>query len=241
MSIAAAPAPSATAEKDIVTKVPVLSDLTPGTLIATGEFSGAGTKGKIQIKANGADHGFDVTLTGLQPVPLAGTSLELNSLPSTASEWDLQHGFSYYRYDALSQESDQTFSTPSVDYGGFETNDPRFMRTAVIWAAPSGAPIGLGSVIATAALNWDLPNMTAGPTVTDHGSAEGARGQVSLGADGTPVSYLIAPNDTENAIAARFGITAEDLEWLNPDRFGDRLNLANITINLSEGSRGLRW
>jgi hypothetical protein len=241
VSNAAAPAPSATAEKDSVKQVPGLSDLPPGTLIATGDFSGQGTTGKIQIKANGADHGFDVTLTGLQPVPLAGTSLELNSLPSTASEWELQQGFSYYRYDALSQVSDQTFSTPSVDYGGFETNDPRFMRTAVIWATPPGAPIGLGSVIATATLTWDLPNMTAGPNVTDHGSAEGARGQVSIGADGTPVSYRIAPNDTENAIAARFGITADDLEWLNPDRFGDRLNLANITINLSGDSRGLRW
>jgi len=241
VSNAATPAPTAIAEEDTVKKVPRLSDVAPGTVIATGEFNGEGTTGKIQIKANGADHGFDVTLTGLLPVPPTGTSLELNSLPSTASEWDLQHGFSYYRYDALSQESNQTFSTPSVDYGGFETNDPRFMRTAVIWAAPPGAPIGLGSVIATAALTWDLPNMTAGPTVTDHGSAEGARGQVSNGGDGTPVSYLIAPNDTENAIAARFGITPDDLEWLNPDRFGSRLNLANITINLSMDSRGLRW
>ena len=233
-------APSAAAEPDAAEHVPRLSDLAPGTIIATGEFSGRGTTGTIQIKANGADHGFDVALTSIQPVPLAGTSLELNALPPTASETEMQHGFSYYGYDQLSQTADQTFSTPTAGLGGFDTTDPRYMRTAVIWAAPPGAQIGLGSVVATAALTWDLPNMNENPEVTDDGPAEGARGQVTVADDGTPVNYRIAPSDTANGIAARFGITTDTLEWLNPDRFGERFILANITINLSGDSRGLR-
>jgi len=239
-SATASAVPTTAAGTDTAEQVPLLSDLAPGTLIATGEFSGRGTTGQIQIKANGEGHGFDVTLTDIQPIPPAGTSLELNALPPTASDLELQKGFSYYRYDPLSQVPDQTYSTPSTGYGGFETNDPRFMRTAVIWAAPPGAPIGLGSVVATAALTWDLPNMSPGPEVADHGSAEGARGQVALAADGTPLSYRIASNDTAKGIAARFGITTDDITWLNPDRAGGRLILADITINLSRESRGLR-
>jgi hypothetical protein len=99
---------------------------------------------------------------------------------------------------------------------------------------------GLGSVVATAALTWDLPNMKANSVVSDRGPAEGARCQVTVPDDGTPVNYRIASNDTAYGIAARFGITTDTLEWLNPDRFGERFILANITINLSSDSRGLR-
>ena len=223
--------------------VPRLSDLAPGTLIATGEFRSPVAAGKIQIKANGLDHGFDVILTGLRPVPVAGTTIEFNALPSTASDTQLQDGFSFYRYEPLSQVSDQNFRTPGPGYGGFETDDPSYMRTAVIWAAPSGFSVGRGSVFATAALTWDVPTMKAVPKVADHGSADGARGQAGLAGDGTPVSYRIASNDTVGRISARFGVTADDLQWLNPDRLGlpGGLILADSTINLSGNARGLRW
>ncbi len=222
-------------------RVPLLSDLAPGTVIATGEFDDRGVTGQIRVTANGDDHGFDVTLTGIHPVPATGTSLEFNALPSTASEADLQEGFSYYTYIPLAQAPDQTVSIPNAGYGGFETNDPRYMRTAIIWAAPPEAPIGLGSIVATAALTWNLPNMEPGPEAADHGPADGARGKVVLAEDGTPMSYRIAWGDTADGIAARFGITPKDLIWLNPDRAGGRLILADITINLSRESRGLRW
>jgi len=232
--------PLAAVEADPSEVVPQLSDLASGTVIATGSFNDRGVTGQINITANGADNGFDVTLTGMQPVPPAGSSLEFNALPAAASDGELQDGFSYYRYDLISQVPDQTFSTPSAGYGGFETNDPRFMRTAVIWVAPQGAPVGLGSVVATAALTWDLPHMGPGPEVDDHGAAEGAHGQAARADDGTPISYRIAAGDTAYGIAARFGITTGDLQWLNPDRFGGRLILADITLNLSRDSRGLR-
>jgi hypothetical protein len=236
---AATAKPLATARTVTAEHLPRLSSLAPGTVIATGSFSG-GTTGRIEIKANGADHGFDVSLTGLYPAPAAGTSLELNAEPPTASDTAFKEGFSYYRYDPLGQVSDQTFSGPSAGYGGFETNDPRYLRTAVIWSAPSGTPIGLGSIVATAALTWDLPTMSPGPEIADHGPAEGARGKVVLADDGAPISYRIASSDTANGIATRFGITTDDLKWLNPDRYSGRLVLADITINLSRELRGIR-
>lgn len=241
-SATARAAPSTSAGTPTAAPVPRLSDLAPGTLIATGEFRSPGAAGKIQIKANGFD-GFDVILTGLRPVPIAGTTIEFNALPSTASDRQLQYGFSYYRSEPLSQVPDQNFSIPGQAEGGFKADNPSYMRTAVIWAAPPGSPTGHGSVFATAALTWDLPTMKTVPKVADHGSAEGARGQVGLAGDGTPVSYRIVGNDTVGEISARFGITADDLQWLNPDRLGlaGGSILADSTINLSGDSRGLRW
>lgn len=220
--------------------LPRLSDLTVGTVIATGEFGGRGTTGRIEIRANGADHGFDVALIDISPAPAAGTSLELNALRSTASDEELQQGYSYYRYDPLAHASAQTFSTPGAGYGGFESNDPTYMRTAVIWAAVPGTPIGLGSVVATAPLKWDLPDMNPTLRVVDAGAANGANGQVGLAGDGTPITYQVARGDTSAGITERFGITTDGLEWLNPDRLPSRLILADITLNLARDQRGLR-
>ncbi|MFE5671580.1 LysM peptidoglycan-binding domain-containing protein [Agromyces sp. NPDC056523] len=219
---------------------PSLSDVTAGTVIASGAFLGRGTDGRIEITANGADHGFDVALIGVSPAPPNGTSLELNALPATATDEELQQGFSYYTDNPLQQVADQTLAMPSSGYGGFETNDPSYMRTAVIWAASPGAPVGLGSVVATAALTWDLPDMNPGLAVVDRGPDDGARGAVTLAPDGTPSTYRVAWGDTPDGITERFGITLDDLEWLNPDRLTTRLVLADLTLNLARGSRGLR-
>ena len=54
------------------------------------------------------------------------------------------------------------------------------------------------------------------------------------------MSYRVAWGDTPKGITERFGITLRDLEWLNPDRLSGRLVLADITLNLSRESRGLR-
>ena len=80
---------------------PRLSDVAPGTIIASGAFEGRGATGRIEITANGSAHGFDVALTGVAPLPPEGATLELNSLPDTASDDELRSGFSYYRYEKL--------------------------------------------------------------------------------------------------------------------------------------------
>lgn len=232
---------AATGDSDLVDRerTPMLSDLAPGSVIATGAFSGEAT-GRIEIRANGSDRGFDVALAAVDPAPPPGASLELNALPSKASESDLRSGYSYYRYDPLEQARDQTFATPAPGYGGFETNDPSYMRTAIIWAAQPGASIGFGSIVATADLTWHLPDMNPGLDIVDHGSTDGARGAVTRADDGAPWSYLVAAGDTANGITTRFGITERDLEWLNPDRDRGRLILADVTLNLSRDTRGLR-
>jgi len=239
-------APTATEQPDAAARAatvaapdPSLADLPPGTLVAAGDFAGRGTTGRIEIRSNGDDHGFDVTLIGMSPLPAAGTSLELNALPVTASDTDLRQGFSFYTYGALQQLTDQTLRMPGEGYGGFETNDPSYMRSAVIWAPHPGAPVGLGTVVATAPLTWQLPDLNPGLAVVDHGSADGARGEVTIGSDGTPSTYRVAWGDTAGGISDRFGLNVDDLAWLNPDRMATRIVLADLTINLSRENRGL--
>lgn len=217
-----------------------LSDIPAGTRIASGEFGARGLTGRIEITANGSEHGFDVALVGLSPVPAAGTSIEFNAEPVTASDEALHEGFSHYSYQALEQVPDQTFTTPRRGHGGFQSSDPSYLRSAVLWAAPEGAPVGLGSVVASAPLTWELPQAFPGLQVVDHGSSEGARGLAGSNESGSPLTYRVASGDAADAIAARFGITIDELRWLNPDREPGRFILADSTLNLARDARGIR-
>lgn len=90
-------------------------------------------------------------------------------------------------------------------------------------------------VLATTALHWKVPDTRPNLTVIDRGPRSGARGEVQ-GDD-----YLTAASDNWYAIAARFSITFEDLDWLNPRRIGAYLAdvaYADELLNLSKMSRG---
>ncbi|MFD5863580.1 hypothetical protein ACFWGP_01380 [Agromyces sp. NPDC127015] len=217
-----------------------IAGLAPGTVLATGEFHDRGTSGAIELRANGTPSGFEVVLTGISPAPTAGMTLELNSEPSTATREVLKEGFSYYRYDPLATTADQAFRVPTPGTGGFVTNDPSYLRTAVLWAPAAGAERGFDEVVATAPLTWNLPDLNPGLRVVDHGAAEGATGEAVLDDDGTPLRYRIAAGDTSIGVTARFGVTVDDLRWLNPDRAGSKLLLADRWLNLSREDRGLR-
>jgi LysM repeat protein len=92
-------------------------------------------------------------------------------------------------------------------------------------------------VALSADIEWTMPDVRPDLVVIDGAVAPNAAGEVTID-DGAPVSYIVAPNDTLNAVARRFGITAEELMFLNPARqnatatprdelvAGERLNLA---------------
>lgn len=217
---------------------PELSDLVVGTLLATGEFNGAALEGRVELRADGTDSGFEVSLIGIEPSFSAGATLELNAMPLPASEAALRQGLSSYRYEPLAQASEQSFRMPSGGAAGFRTSDPSYLRTVVIWAAPPGSDFGFGEVLATAPLTWILPDMRPALEVLDHGVAEGAMGEIRVDSDGAPIAYQVAEGDTSVGIAGRFGVTRTDLEWLNPDRTGSELIRAGNVINLERGLRG---
>lgn len=126
-----------------------------------------------------------------------------------------------------------TSSIGTMDYGdpaqyvepvfplpeGFTDGDPTFLRTVLVKlfdpvAFEDGCYV---SVLSSAVLAWTLPDMRPGLVVTDSGKTGGANGEVTL-IDGAPVAYTVAPDDVAAEVAARLGITVDDLFYLNPTR-----------------------
>lgn len=124
-----------------------------------------------------------------------------------------------------------------------EVGDPTFLSTAVIVVygpVYDAAPACGERSLAWAALEWDVPTPSPGIAVVDGGEREGARGAVTL-AGGQPASYSTSQGDNLAAIAERFGVSIEALQYLNPHRpwaEADRsLAYAEEALNLSQSLR----
>ena len=125
--------------------------------------------------------------------------------------------------------------------GDFLHDDPSFLDSVIIStqnpvAAPDGCHL---NVLASAILDWTLPDMRPGLTVSDAGRTGGAAGIVTI-VDGEPRSYTVAPDDLSVEVAARLGITEDDLFYLNPNRTAmvrHPLLQAGEVLNLSKTHR----
>jgi hypothetical protein len=94
-----------------------------------------------------------------------------------------------------------------------------------------------GTVIAAAPIAWSIPDFYPGLTLKDSGPAPYARGTVTSYA-GQPASYAVWGNDNSQAVATRFGITQDQLFYLNPQlRRGDTTLLRDTRLNLSVAYR----
>ncbi|TDP98517.1 hypothetical protein AXZ95_2416 [Leifsonia sp. 115AMFTsu3.1] len=94
-----------------------------------------------------------------------------------------------------------------------------------------------GTVEAAAPITWTIPDFYPGLTVKDSGPRPYARGTVSL-YDGQPAAYAVWGNDNSQAVADRFGITQDQLFYLNPQlRRGDTTLLRDTSLNLSVAYR----
>ena len=93
-------------------------------------------------------------------------------------------------------------------------------------------------VVASAVLTWTLPDPRPDLLAVDSGETGGANGLAQTSND-ILASYTVVDNDDIFEIAARFGLTIEDIFYLNPARLpnpelplvqpGDVLNLSTIT------------
>lgn len=94
-----------------------------------------------------------------------------------------------------------------------------------------------GTVEAAAPIAWTIPDFYPGLTVKDSGPRPYARGTVTL-YDGQPAGYTVWGNDNSQAVADRFGITQDQLFYLNPQlRRGDTMLLRDTSLNLSVAFR----
>ncbi|MCA5923804.1 LysM peptidoglycan-binding domain-containing protein [Curtobacterium oceanosedimentum] len=97
---------------------------------------------------------------------------------------------------------------------------PDYLRSVVLvpTSVPDEDPAErpwVGSVLAAADLEWNLPDPYPDMRVTVGKDRPGAYGTVA-DVEGRPADYRVAHGDELSTVAERFGITQEQVLWLNP-------------------------
>lgn len=98
--------------------------------------------------------------------------------------------------------------------------DPSFLDEAVLVRGPAEATAEtecFADIVARGPIEWTFTPLRTGLVASDAGATGGARGDATV-EDGVPVAYTVARDDLIEEVAARLGITAGDLLYLNPDR-----------------------
>lgn len=125
-------------------------------------------------------------------------------------------------------------STVPMFEKGQLSGDPSHLGTVAIFGQPG--PACATPVLTSGEFTWSIPEQFPGLEVVDSGETGGAIGTVTL--DGSvPISYLVHKGDVIEEVAARFGITHEELDWLNPTRNGLGHLIADENLNLSPALR----
>jgi len=98
----------------------------------------------------------------------------------------------------------------------------------------------LAAVVASASIVWTMSPRRPDLKATDTGEMAGAKGALSVDDSGAVVSYTVAQGDTLSSIAQRFGISVDDLFYLNPARapgLEDPSAYTGEVLNLSVADR----
>ena len=197
---------------------PTLAPIPSGTTVA--EASVASPKGSIhfhyRIVSNG-DNTYSIQYTGFTssvPVPISVTLLDVPPQVGDGLTW---HGVADH---ALGGPTDDPAAASTVPLGYI--GNPSYLRTLVTYssvASPDGVPVELGpdKVLAVNTVRWSIPERATNVHPVDGGARAGAAGSVpETTPSGAPARYVVAAGDTFDGVAQRFGITSQDLLWLNP-------------------------
>ena len=188
-----------------------------GTVVATGALTSADglTTGSVSVIAASVGR-FDLKIDGFTS-PRAGEAV----LNFSAQPFDEQrycdNGFVIYQLGVVtlapSMLADMSFD------GTLSRGNPDFIDTVLLTSNdPAAERTGcFYPVIATAELEWTMPDLRPDIAVVDSGVAGGAGGTATT-VDGEITAYTVAPGDVLAEIAKRFGITITDLFYLNPGR-----------------------
>jgi hypothetical protein len=135
-----------------------------------------------------------------------------------------------------------TLDLPPLDktYGNF-SGDLSYMPVLVLrpnGGGDSSEDYCTPSKMGVADLSWTRPAAYLSVHAVDHGEAPAARGVVHE-RGGHPVSYDVAPDDQLASVAARFGLTAGEVLYLNPRRTepSSTMLYADETLNLDTNDR----
>jgi hypothetical protein len=167
--------------------------------------------GRVEVLADGATADFvlsDLNLGGkyenVSPNLVLGSSADNRCADAAV--------FSFGNFTGTST----TFTAPADWVSGDWT------AVAQVLIATSGMPDDndgcYNRILLRAVIEWTVESPLAYlADVSDEGTRGGARGVVLTEASGQRV-YVVAPNDQLDDVAARFGLTREELFALNPGR-----------------------
>ncbi|MDJ0350707.1 LysM domain-containing protein [Cryobacterium sp. PH29-G1] len=202
----------------------------PDGVIGTAELTSTSEDDTISgtVVITAGDGGFDVALKDFKSDVPGGVQLFFSPWSETTTCLADMYNFSFGN---LSTDADQ----PGLTLGDRDSyrGDPSYYLTAVIITASSPGTIDPDSCVLTpqavGTITWDVPDTRPGLLAVDTGARFGAGGATAT-ATGSPISYRAVAGDTLNDIADRFGITLDDLGFLNPLtsrqlQAGDDLNL----------------
>jgi LysM repeat protein len=205
----------------------------PG-VVATGALTSQDGKTSGHIVVTARDDGdFDVTFSDFHTSTTGDLQLELSAVPFNSA-------VSCFADTGLKVNLNAVSPGTYLLAGGVDPihGDPSFLHTALLTqpVIPVASGKCLNTVVGSASLAWTLPDMRPNLHVVDSGIRTGGTGVVTM-VDGKPASYAVAPDDVMKAIAERFGITVDDILYLNPTRMGGTMALAGETLNLSKKLR----
>ncbi len=222
------------------TFVPVVD----GTVAATGTFTGdGGVTGTVTIVRD-ADR-YRIELHDVTPPRAPHYNLQLRSEDPAASGGC---GEANWTYDLGSYESSDVFQTGTrllYDDSPAEAvfADPTYVDgVQIVVANPDSKASNEACrqlIAGYAKLTWALPDLRPDIHPVDSGPRPGAEGEVKIGPTGIPSQYWIAVDDRYADVAARFGLTTADLDYLNPVNPHDPNTIPyGCTINVSKQARG---
>lgn len=220
---------------------PTITYIARGTVVASGDV--ASPKGSIhfhyEMVANG-DNTYSAQYSGFTstvPVPISVTLLDIAPRVGDGLTY---HGVGDHQ---LGGPTTAAAPTSSVTLG--PAGPPSYLTTLVTYSSAtsgSGLPVELGpnKVLAVSTLSWSIPTRQTNVHPSDGGTRAFASGTVTATTStGAPKRYLIAPGDVIATVAQRFGISVDDLIWLNPNLevFGNEQYLyEGTTLNLDPNS-----
>ncbi|MFL0389831.1 LysM peptidoglycan-binding domain-containing protein [Curtobacterium sp. 179-B 9B NHS] len=213
-----------------------------GTVVAETDAVSKTGDTSIHVRVVANDHGtFDAQLSDYRTTQPQPMSVQFRRTAQYGDGGDTE-AVATTQWDADAQPP----ATVSLSDGG---PYPDWLHTVVLVPQSDGddsARPWVYKVLAIGKLSWSIPNPDPDLHVTLGAARPGAYGYAFDAADetlrgttGTPVSYKVNEGDDQSTIAKRFGITVDQLRWLNPtmQTRGNNWVLAGSWINLDPASR----
>jgi nucleoid-associated protein YgaU len=218
---------------------PPAERIEPDTEVGSAVFAprpGVHASGSFTVVASEDPGTYEIVTHDLTAPP--GSVLTFLPYTIDPSQPCADSGLRFSLGDIDSMGSDPHFLPPDLGQG-----DPTFLGSAVLTQfseADREQNDCAATVIAAAPIAWTLSLRRPDLKVADTGKTAGASGVVAVDGSGAAVSYTVARGDTLSNIADRFGLTVDDIFYLNPTRLRGPQDPSAYTgevLNLSVADR----